>query len=563
VTGSALLFNHDVMHKGEVVSKGTKYILRTDIMFKREAGSTLGVPQSLLMNPDFLRMDALYKKSIELQKAGDPKGSTEAYLAAQQIQTRFPSVTGDTVQEQRAALASSDWPLGFDVTIAIFLYLPMKDIASCSQVCKLWHSISSDPSLWRMLFFRKWPFIAKVERLMGLNPAILDYAKPWKLAYRQRLEAEKNFNVIFFDIGSQTTRFGMSGASDEGPPGSASYDPPAQEVPAQEVPDIPSIVALVKGHYWSANEGMEQYLVGPDVKGSYFSTYRPIGPFQVLSPSLRKDHPSALAVGDEYDGDLYHYSYNIDHAPSLSSDGSTLIHWNAIRNLCTWAICEGFRPLQSGLPHPLLIAVPSFFKEKEMALLHYMVRNLLSSRAVSFVSSSVLALLAVNKKTGLVILSGHNFTSITPVWEGGPIFEHEVFLPYAGSEVEAEWKSGDAEKLASKVDSVFFPADPLKNLAHLAFSAVMACDEAKRTELFACVLLAGGNMFSLETRFRRELAEVAKDSPHHPEIVIPEDRMTAVVFGARQFCSYSGVRDLFSAEYTPQKRRWGNVYPCY
>jgi len=186
-----------------------------------------------------------------------------------------------------------------------------------------------------------------------------------------------------------------------------------------------------------------------------------------------------------------------------------------------------------------------------------------SSRAVSFVSSSVLALLAVNKKTGLVILSGHNFTSITPVWEGGPIFEHEVFLPYAGSEVEAEWKSGFAEKLASKVDSVFFPADPLKNLAHLAFSAVMACDEAKRTELFACVLLAGGNMFSLETRFRRELAEVAKDSPHHPEIVIPEDRMTAVVFGARQFCSYSGVRDLFSAEYTPQKRRWGNVYPCY
>src|SRR5690349_16586344 len=37
--GRALIFNHDTRHEGEQVSKGVKYIMRTEIMFKRTSGA--------------------------------------------------------------------------------------------------------------------------------------------------------------------------------------------------------------------------------------------------------------------------------------------------------------------------------------------------------------------------------------------------------------------------------------------------------------------------------------------------------------------------------------------
>ncbi len=32
-----MLFNHDTRHEGEVITKGIKYILRTEVVFKRES----------------------------------------------------------------------------------------------------------------------------------------------------------------------------------------------------------------------------------------------------------------------------------------------------------------------------------------------------------------------------------------------------------------------------------------------------------------------------------------------------------------------------------------------
>lgn len=37
VVGSVLLFQHDVLHRGASVVSGTKYIMRTEIMYKRQA----------------------------------------------------------------------------------------------------------------------------------------------------------------------------------------------------------------------------------------------------------------------------------------------------------------------------------------------------------------------------------------------------------------------------------------------------------------------------------------------------------------------------------------------
>ena len=88
--GTAVIFNHDVWHEGCKVISGTKYILRTDIMFRRvEHGIE---SENVLTNPLFHQCEDLYQKSIELQKKGDPKGSTLAYLEALTIQAKLSSI---------------------------------------------------------------------------------------------------------------------------------------------------------------------------------------------------------------------------------------------------------------------------------------------------------------------------------------------------------------------------------------------------------------------------------------------------------------------------------------
>jgi hypothetical protein len=121
-TGAALVFNHDVIHTGKPVIAGRKYILRTDIMFRRveRVDGTARRVQALLRchckemlslltghlcslslslsfslsilfavlnlrsvpnptshenDPLFREADRLYHESIRLQQQGDPKGA--------------------------------------------------------------------------------------------------------------------------------------------------------------------------------------------------------------------------------------------------------------------------------------------------------------------------------------------------------------------------------------------------------------------------------------------------------------------------------------------------------
>lgn len=571
VTGTALIFNHDVMHKGDAVTSKShsKFIIRTDIMFQR---TSKGKTEPLLKNPDFVQMDALYKKSIRLQQEGDPKGSTEAYLAAQKIQTQFPSL--GVRGAPAVAVEGANWRLSYDVSLSIFQYLKVAELAVCCRVCKTWNSLASDQSLWRKIFFRRWPFNTKVENLMNVSSHLLDYARPWKLAFQQRLELEQNFVITFFDIGSQTTRYGVSRAFDpkkgravDGQDDDDDDDDDHDDEPKESgvVPSLPSIVARVKGHYWSARYGLEDYKVGPDIDEPYYRTYRPVVPFQPIPSDTNYESKMVLSnelITDEENGLLRfvpYLSYN-DFRATLSTDRSTMIHWNAVRNICKWVGVHTSAMPDPNSFSPVLFAIPPFFKEKDIMLLDHMAKSQLQAPLVSYISAPVLALLAVGKKTGIVLLSGHNYTSITPVWEGGPIFEHEVILPYAGAILEAERKGKDAGKLDSKVASVFFPPDPTKNLAQLVFSAAMSCDEEKRGELLGCVLLAGGNTFTLENQFRLELALLASKTSHTPTVVVPEDRMGAIWLGAKQFCSYSGVRQFFSDGHHKEEDGKGRRY---
>ena len=90
--GTAVIFNHDIWHEGCPIESGYKYILRTDIVFRRVEHKLSNINNAVIKEPLFHECEALYQKSIQLQKDGDAKGSTLAYLDALTIQAKISSM---------------------------------------------------------------------------------------------------------------------------------------------------------------------------------------------------------------------------------------------------------------------------------------------------------------------------------------------------------------------------------------------------------------------------------------------------------------------------------------
>ena len=68
-----MFFNHDTLHEGQPVTQGTKYIIRTEIMFRRVDTEMLPNPTSYQENESYLKTVALYKKSWELEQGSVKK----------------------------------------------------------------------------------------------------------------------------------------------------------------------------------------------------------------------------------------------------------------------------------------------------------------------------------------------------------------------------------------------------------------------------------------------------------------------------------------------------------
>lgn len=116
--GNGLLFNHDLRHEGWPVISGTKYILRTDVMFRR---STMGhSPLTYLRDPGRQHAEQLYRKSIQLQLEGDPLDSTSHYVQVMECAI-------GAVQSTAYELPSTPWPVCLPVTLANRVFRSLAD----------------------------------------------------------------------------------------------------------------------------------------------------------------------------------------------------------------------------------------------------------------------------------------------------------------------------------------------------------------------------------------------------------------------------------------------------
>jgi len=69
-----------------IVILGTKYIMRTEIMFRRVDTENLVDTTSYATSENYLKTLHLYQRSYELEVQGDVKGFTDTYLLAIQLQ---------------------------------------------------------------------------------------------------------------------------------------------------------------------------------------------------------------------------------------------------------------------------------------------------------------------------------------------------------------------------------------------------------------------------------------------------------------------------------------------
>ena len=170
-TGTALIFNHDTLHEGQPVTKGTKYIIRTEIMYRRVDREMIPDPLAYEKDKNYIKTLALYRKSWELEQgmcvcvyvcmyvrvcvcvcmctcmhifefvhaplhlymyvAGDSKGFTDTYLEAIRLQHQAQKSIGPDAKE----IFEQNFP--YEIYLKIFGYLTARDVCRAMRVCKV------------------------------------------------------------------------------------------------------------------------------------------------------------------------------------------------------------------------------------------------------------------------------------------------------------------------------------------------------------------------------------------------------------------------------------------
>ena len=209
--GTALVFNHDTLHEGEKVKKGTKFIFRTSMMFRKVEDLT-PVSRPFESDPVWQQAKAIFASFDALMAARDPKAFTCKFLEAQRLQLSH----GRCLRAPPQSIPLLDvlpWEL-LDFTL-LFLDTP-RDLCSFMSACKALKAVVRRGSLWRQLYINRWgrdtltllensfkrerappkgssatastlPFVGGEEKKSLIDPDLMD----WLGLFRKRFVIEK------------------------------------------------------------------------------------------------------------------------------------------------------------------------------------------------------------------------------------------------------------------------------------------------------------------------------------------------------------------------------------
>lgn len=90
--GMALVFNNQLMHEGEMVSKGFKYILTTDVMYRREGGPD--------MEPEDEEALLVFQSAQDAQVEGEMGVAASLYIRAFKMSRRLAEAFTKSAEQQ-------------------------------------------------------------------------------------------------------------------------------------------------------------------------------------------------------------------------------------------------------------------------------------------------------------------------------------------------------------------------------------------------------------------------------------------------------------------------------
>lgn len=192
-TGSCVIFNHDLLHDGEAITQGTKYIIRTEVMFEKQSDSAAVLANYRLLDEQFLKSSMLYMRAEELEKQGLLFESTKTYLKALQIQVNY---SPSTVKQSSIFEQSVPYP----ILVRALCYLnDAKSVLSASLVSRRWNYAAMEGMVWRPLY----------TRVFGKNTN--QYCSNWYYNFRDDTRSTKGIGMPVFVLGYNSLYIGYAG----------------------------------------------------------------------------------------------------------------------------------------------------------------------------------------------------------------------------------------------------------------------------------------------------------------------------------------------------------------
>ncbi|EFC40555.1 predicted protein [Naegleria gruberi] len=232
--GSVAIFNHDLYHDGQKLYYGSKYVVRSEIIFKRIDKDSI-YRMDYRNSEEFKRVKNLIDDSYELERQGNLTQSTIKYIQAMDLQT---SLSHSIQRKSNRKLSFIEENLPEEVFVHIFNYLTDEEV--CTSVIPInseINSIARNETMWEQRFSKKWgsetmeksildrviryeydenyeptneekiEFHSKENEIINL---LQKDTHDWYNAFSCRSNMEKSFNAVLLDLGQHTYKYGLA-----------------------------------------------------------------------------------------------------------------------------------------------------------------------------------------------------------------------------------------------------------------------------------------------------------------------------------------------------------------
>lgn len=169
-TGTAVLFPHDTLHTAHAPVHGTKYVARTELMFRCVDARPAPSMPNFVCDPAFQRMAGLYAQIGDLAALGNAAKTTAAYQEALGLQISHKGTTD-------VADAGSSLPLPRQFLARTLSFLTLSELLATATVSCDWQAATMAGCVWQYRCQQRWPTSQEVieDTFEQFDPEMKDW----------------------------------------------------------------------------------------------------------------------------------------------------------------------------------------------------------------------------------------------------------------------------------------------------------------------------------------------------------------------------------------------------